>query len=119
MINKNEHCGSCIQAMKDLPSFFAEMEEKYEFQNLYIYTASIRTKDLDKIFEFDYLQNKKQKVFIDILNLFYQDSEMEGVPYFLLFDAGAGELVDFFSGYDRKYKDTYANRLQQMIEKHS
>jgi len=115
----NEHCGSCIQAMRDLPSFFAKMEKEHEFKNLYLYTASIRTKNLDKIFEFDYLQNKKQKVLIDILNLFYQDSEMQGVPYFLLFDSSTGELVDFFSGYNQKYKDAYVNRLQEMIEEHS
>jgi len=96
----SETCPPCVKAMRDLPDFYRSIENKVTVY--YVYEsrkASVRNK-FEKIFAFKEIEDKS-KILIDVEQNLYQSMNMQGYPYFLIFDS-SGKLVHHIYGYGDK-----------------
>ncbi|MDX2136319.1 MAG: TlpA disulfide reductase family protein [Saprospiraceae bacterium] len=106
----SENCPPCIRAMQELPEFYQSIQDKVDVYYVYENNAPRVRRKFDAIFSFKGVQDKS-KILIDINQDFYNTLEMQGFPYFLLFDA-EGRLVYHKRGYEGK------NVLSREILKH-
>lgn len=97
-----ETCPPCLQAIGELPSFYRSVEDKLRVYYVYEHRKASVRKNFDKIFNFGEIKDKS-KILVDIEQELYNALEMQGYPYFLVFDA-KGKLVHTIHGYGDKEK---------------
>lgn len=96
----SETCPPCVKAMRDLPDFYRSIENNVSVYYVYeSQKASVRNK-FEKIFTFKEIKDKS-KILIDVEQNLYQSMNMQGYPYFLIFDS-SGKLVHHIYGYGDK-----------------
>jgi thioredoxin-related protein len=96
----NESCFPCIKAMNELPPFYRKISDKVDIYYVYESRSKHSRNQFDKVFNFKSIQSKSH-ILIDIQQDFYNQLEMKGYPYFLLFDSN-GDLVYQCRGYAGK-----------------
>ena len=93
----NETCFPCIKAMKELPDFYRSIQNKAEVYYLYENSKEHVRRKFEDIFNFKNIEDKS-KILIDINQDLYKELNMNGFPYFLLFDS-KGNLIFHSRGY--------------------
>ncbi|HAD12772.1 MAG TPA: hypothetical protein DCF33_10080 [Saprospirales bacterium] len=97
-----ETCMPCRRAMREMPDFYRSVTDKLSV--FYVYEnrkASVRD-NFEQIFSFKEIKDTS-RIVIDIDQELYQTLNMQGYPYFLLFD-GKGNLIHHIRGYGDKDK---------------
>ena len=111
----NEKCPPCLSAMKDLQPLLDTLSPLVDHYYLYENGSQKLYMEKSKIYSFPNIINKS-KIIMDIQNSFFKDSQMDSFPYFLLFD-NKGNLLDYFKGYDKRYKDYFVKRIKKMVNR--
>ena len=111
----NETCLPCLAAMNDLQPLMDSLSTS--LKHYYLYENSFKNHSFphEKIYNFQKIIDKS-KIILDLDNRFLTESKMSSYPYFLLFDS-EGKLVDYFKGYNPKFKEYFINRLRGMANK--
>jgi thioredoxin-related protein len=107
-----ETCPPCLKAIKELPDFYKSMENKMSVYYVYEHRKASVRRNFDKIFGFREIEDKS-KMLIDIEQELYLTLNMDGYPYFLLFDP-KGDLVYHIRGYGDK--DLIATRISEHVK---
>lgn len=107
-----ETCPPCLKAIKEMPDFYASMKDKMSVYYVYEHRKASVRRNFDKIFGFKEIEDKS-KMLIDIEQELYFALNMEGYPYFLLFDS-TGKLVYHLRGYGDK--DMIAARISEHVK---
>jgi thioredoxin-related protein len=95
-----ETCPPCIKAINELPGFYRSVEDKLRVYYVYEHRKASVRRNFEKIFSFGEIKDKS-KMLVDIDQELYFALNMQGYPYFLLFDA-KGKLVHTIRGYGDK-----------------
>ncbi len=111
----NETCLPCLAAMNDLQPLMESLSGSIKHYYLYENGTKNGAYTNSKIFNFPRIVDKS-KIISDINSRFLLDSKMTSYPYFLLFDK-RGNLIDYFKGYNPKFKDYFVKRLKGMSSK--
>lgn len=90
----HEHCGSCFGAMRDLHPELAEIEKKFRFKHLYLYSS---TSDLpiEEIIKVRYLPYQDLPIFKDIDSNIRKTIGVLGAPVFLLVNTETGTIEEY------------------------
>lgn len=108
----SESCPPCRKAMAEMPPFYHSIKDKVSVYYVYEHRKSSVRNNFDKIFSFNEIDDPS-KILIDIEMELYQAMNMNGYPYFLLFDA-SGKLVHHLHGYGDK--DLVAEQISKYIQ---
>ena len=93
----SEGCPPCIRAMEELPGFYQSIKDRVSVYYVYENRKASARRNFDKIFSF-YAIKDKSMALVDIDQALYQATNMQGYPYFLIFDP-TGKLVHHIHGY--------------------
>jgi thioredoxin-related protein len=107
-----ETCAPCRKAMHEMPPFYRTVADKLSV--FYVYEnrkASVRGR-FEKIFSFKEIEDPS-RIVIDIDQELYHALNMQGYPYFLLFDA-KGNLIHHIRGYGDK--DLIAAQISEHLK---
>lgn len=110
----NESCAPCVAAMSDLQPTFDSLNTYVDHRYLYENGSQKQLLTNLRIFSFPRITDKS-KILMDVDNKFFEDSKMASFPYFLLFD-DRGKLIDYFKGYDSRFKDYFTKRISEMVK---
>jgi thioredoxin-related protein len=100
----SENCLPCIRAMNELPDFYWSIQDEVDVYYVYENNKARVRSQFDKIFNFESIQEKSD-ILIDINQELYYALDMQGYPYFVLFDP-KGRLIHQVRGYPGKEKIT-------------
>lgn len=95
-----ETCPPCIKAMNELPNFYRSIEDKVSVYYVYENRRASARSNFEKIFSFKEIEDKS-KILVDINQELYDALNMQGYPYFLIFDS-KGKLKHYIRGYGDK-----------------
>ena len=109
----NESCPPCLKAFKELHPFYTK--NKSVLQTYYVYENSKANarNNFDRVFNFKPIIDKS-RIIIDINQEFYQNADMKGFPYFLLFNP-KGELVFSQRGYQSETRVELERRIEDLV----
>lgn len=107
-----ETCPPCRRAMQEMPEFYRLVAEKLSVYYVYESPKTSDRNNFDEIFSYDRIQDPAS-VLIDINQKFYKASNMQGYPYFLLFDP-KGNLLTHVHGYSSR--DSVAGHILRYLE---
>lgn len=108
----SETCPPCRKAMAEMPPFYRSIQDKVSVYYVYEHRKSSVRNNFDKIFSFNEIDDPT-KILIDIEIELYQAMNMNGYPYFLLFDS-SGKLVHHLYGYGGK--EFVAEQISKYIQ---
>lgn len=108
----NEKCNPCINALQDLKNSF----DGKNLMQFYMYEQTKKNKDTDmaNVFRFEKIPDQN-KIIIDNDNLLFNKLELEGNPYFLLFNP-EGKLIFKYFGYHKSIKGDLINAIKDKIQ---
>jgi thioredoxin-related protein len=108
----NEKCNPCINALQDLKNSF----DGKDLVQFYMYEQTKKFKDIDmaNVFRFEKIPDHN-KIIIDNDNLLFNKLELEGNPYFLLFNP-EGKLIFKYFGYHKSIKGDLINAIKDKIQ---
>ena len=95
-----ETCPPCVKAMHELPNFYRSIEDKVSVYYVYEHRKLTVRNKFERIFSFKEIEDKS-KILVDIDQALYHALNMQGYPYFLIFDQ-KGDLLHFIRGYGDK-----------------
>lgn len=96
----SETCPPCIRAMRDMPDFYRTVADKVNVYYVYENRKASARNNFQQIFAFPEIKDKS-KILIDMEQNLYQALNVNGFPYFLIFDAN-GKLIHYLHGYGDK-----------------
>jgi thiol-disulfide isomerase/thioredoxin len=105
----HEHCGSCYSAMRDLHPELVEIERKYSFKHMYLYSSSsdLEMEDIRKI---RHLPFPNLPIFKDLDSQFRKALGLLAAPVFLLINTKTG-VVEQYHGYLKPSKSPFLKKI--------
>lgn len=105
----HEYCGSCYSAMQDLHPELEEIEKKFSFKHIYLYSSSsdLEMKEIQKI---RYLPYPNLPIFKDIDSRFRKALGLWAAPVFLLINTKTG-VIEQYHGYIKPSKKPFIKKI--------
>ncbi len=112
----HEHCGSCYSAMRDLHPELEEIEKKFSFKHIYLYSSSsdLAMEEIQKI---RYLPYPNLPIFKDIDSRFRKALGIWAAPVFLLINTKTG-VVEQYNGYIKPSKSPFLKKIHNAVKEY-
>jgi thioredoxin-related protein len=106
-----EGCPPCVRAMEEMPNFYQSIKDRMSVYYVYENRKASARRNFDKIFSFPVVKDKSM-ILVDIEQEFYHAANMQGYPYFLIFDP-KGKLVQHIHGYSDR--EMMIDRISKIV----
>ena len=108
-----KNCGQCFLAMEALESFFIDLESEYKFQHEYLYIGKLLENERELFLTKEYIKFSPQ-LFQDKSKSYYDDTAMQGYPYFNFYK-NDHKYLNSLAGFQHRFTDNYKSYINTFV----